>query len=62
MGAQGRVKLPHHQIAMFFDRVFMTKIVSVNRAYWQGDLNRKHVETLWVSRNGERPVTCFIVS
>ncbi len=52
MGAQGRVKLPHHQIAMFFDRVFMTKIVSANRAYWQADLNRKHIETLWVSRNG----------
>lgn len=52
MGAQGRVKLPHHQIAMFFDCVFMAKIVSVNRAYWQADLNRTHIETLWVSRNG----------
>lgn len=52
MGAQGRVKLPHHQIAMFFDCVFMEKIVSRKRGRWQADLNRKTVETLWVCRNG----------
>jgi hypothetical protein len=28
MGAQGRVKLPHHQIAMFFDCVFMSKLLA----------------------------------
>ncbi len=52
MGAQGRVKLPHHQIAMFFDCVFMAQIVSRKRRRWQADLNRKRVETLWVCRNG----------
>lgn len=52
MGAQGRVKLPHHQIAMFFDCVFMEQIVSGNRTRWQADLNRKHVEALSLCRNG----------
>lgn len=52
MGAQGRVKLPHHQIAMFFDCMLMAQIVSRKRRRWQADLNRKTVETLWVCRNG----------
>jgi hypothetical protein len=64
-------QLPHHQIAMFFDVVFMGEIVSGNKPAWQADLRavpepdhplaRCRFRATICATGGDRP-TCFIVS
>ncbi|TMV22699.1 hypothetical protein BJG94_01630 [Rhizobium sp. Td3] len=38
MTGQGRVKLLHHQLAMFLDTMFMAKIVSATKGRWQAKI------------------------